>query len=135
MKVISGNRVLAGGTAAGQFVVVKLRTSGSLDSDVRHARPGRPGAARHVAGRRARASAVFRDGRIVAAGTLRLADGTTRFVALRLLPDRRDRPELRRRASATCSTGPTDAELGAMAMDRDGNVILGGVAAPATSRS
>ena len=32
VKVVTGNRVLAGGSAAGQLVVVKLRPSGSLDS-------------------------------------------------------------------------------------------------------
>src|SRR3954454_6348130 len=31
VKVLTGNRVLAGGSAAGQFVIVKLRASGALD--------------------------------------------------------------------------------------------------------
>src|SRR3954468_8134780 len=31
VKVVAGNRVLAGGSAAGQLVLVKLRASGSLD--------------------------------------------------------------------------------------------------------
>src|SRR3954467_3351090 len=31
VKVVSGNRVLAGGAAAGQMVVLKLRATGSLD--------------------------------------------------------------------------------------------------------
>ena len=96
VKVISGNRVLAGGAAAGQFVVVRLRSTGTLDSRFGtggQVVPALPGTSLDGV----RAIADFRDGRIVAAGTLRLADGTTRFVALRLLPDRRDRPELRRR--------------------------------------
>src|SRR3954451_9584095 len=32
VKVISGNRILAGGAAAGQFVGVRLRPTGTLDS-------------------------------------------------------------------------------------------------------
>src|SRR5262245_21704320 len=32
VKVISGHRVLAGGAAAGQFVIVRLRSTGTLDS-------------------------------------------------------------------------------------------------------
>ena len=55
VKVISGNRVLAGGSAAGQFVVVRLRKTGTLDSKFGTGGQVVPGAARHDAGRRARA--------------------------------------------------------------------------------
>ena len=85
VKVISGNRVLAGGAAAGQFVVVRLRKTGTLDSKFGtggQVVPALPGTTLDGV----RALAIFRDGRIVAAGTLRLADGTTRLVAFRLLP-------------------------------------------------
>src|SRR4029079_13164682 len=78
VKVISGNRILAGGAAAGQFVVVRLRATGTLDSPVRtggQVVPALPGTTLDGV----RAISVFRDGRIVAAGTLRLSDNTTRF--------------------------------------------------------
>ena len=35
IKVLSGNRILAGGSAAGQLFVLKLRASGSLDGSCR----------------------------------------------------------------------------------------------------
>ena len=69
VKVLSGNRVLAGGAAAGQFVVVKLRPTGSLDSTFGTSGqvvPMLPGSSLEGV----RAIATFRDGRIVAAGTL-----------------------------------------------------------------
>ena len=85
VKVVSGNRVLAGGAAAGQFVVVKLRPTGSLDRCFGIERPGRPVAAgTSLDG--VRAIATFRDGRIVAAGTLLLPNGDARMVAVRFLP-------------------------------------------------
>ena len=46
VKVVSGNRVLAGGAAAGQLVVFKLRATGSLDSTFGTRGPGRARAAR-----------------------------------------------------------------------------------------
>src|SRR5262249_21258690 len=85
VKVVAGNRVLAGGSAAGQLVVLKLRSSGSLDSTFGtrgQVVPALPGTSLDGV----RAIQTFRDGRIVAAGTLRLSDGTTRFVTIRLLP-------------------------------------------------
>src|SRR3954462_6670251 len=85
VKVISGNRVLAGGAAAGQLVVVRLRPTGSLDSTFGtrgQVVPALPGTSLDGV----KSIATFRDGRIVAAGTLRAPDGTTHFVALRLLP-------------------------------------------------
>ena len=71
VKVISGNRILAGGAAAGQFVVVRLRPTGTLDSRFGtggQVVPALPGTTLDGV----RALSVFRDGRIVAAGTLRL---------------------------------------------------------------
>src|SRR4051812_15798150 len=124
VKVISGNRVLAGGAAAGQFVVVRLRSTGTLDSKFGtggQVVPAFPGTTLDGV----RSIAVFRDGRIVAAGTLRLADGTTRFVAVRLLPDGEIDPSFGGGFGYVLA-GPGGSELGAMTMDTNGNVILAG---------
>ncbi len=124
VKVLSGNRVLAGGAASGQFVIVRLRPSGSLDSRFGTAGqvvPALPGTSLDGV----RALATFRDGRIVAAGTLRLADGTTRMVAIRMLPTGEIDPSFGA-GLGYVQAGPAGAVLGAMTMDRGGNVILGG---------
>jgi uncharacterized delta-60 repeat protein len=129
VKVVSGNRVLAGGSAAGQFVIVKLRTSGSLDSRFGtrgQVVPALPGTSQDGV----RAIATFRDGRIVAAGTIRTADGSTRMVAVRLLPTGEIDPSFGAGLGYVV-TGPANSELGAMVMDRNGNVILGGSGAGA----
>ena len=124
VKVVSGNRVLAGGAAAGQFVIVKLRSSGSLDSTFGTSGqvvPALPGSTMDGV----RALATFRDGRILAAGTLTVADGTTRMVVLRLLPSGEIDPSFGA-GLGYLLVGPVNAQLAAMTMDRDGNVILGG---------
>jgi uncharacterized delta-60 repeat protein len=124
VKVVSGNRVLAGGAAAGQLVVLKLRSSGSLDSSFGtrgQVVPALPGTSLDGV----KSIQTFRDGRIVAAGTLRLADGTSRFVALRLLPTGEIDPSFGAGLGYVL-TGPSDATLQAMVMDRNGDVILGG---------
>ena len=116
--------MLAGGSAGGQFVVVRLRPSGSLDSRFGtggQVVPALPGTSLDGV----RALATFRDGRIVAAGTLRLADGTTRMVAIRLLPTGEIDPSFGAGFGYVLA-GPVGAELGAMTMDRNGNVILAG---------
>ena len=124
VKVISGNRVLAGGAAAGQFVVVRLRPSGTLDSRFGtggQVVPALPGTTLEGV----RALSVFRDGRIVAAGTLTLPNGQTRFVVFRLLPTGEIDPSFGAGFGYVLA-GPPGAELGAMVMDTNGNVILGG---------
>src|SRR6478735_3993087 len=124
VKVISGNRVLAGGAAAGQFVVVRLRSTGTLDSRFGTSGqvvPALPGTTLDGV----RAIAVFRDGRIVAAGTLRQADGTTRFVAFRLLPTGEIDPSFGAGFGYVLA-GPAGSELSAMTMDTNGNVIMAG---------
>jgi uncharacterized delta-60 repeat protein len=129
VKVLSGNRVLAGGSAAGQIVLVKLRASGSLDSQFGtngQVVPALPGTSLDGI----KAIQTFRDGRIVAAATLRLTDGSTRFVTLRLLPTGEVDPSFGAGLGYVLA-GPGDAQLGAMAMDRDGNVFLGGGSATA----
>ena len=105
VKVISGNRVLAGGSAAGQFVVVRLRKTGSLDSAFGTSGqvvPALPG----TSAEGVRALATFRDGRIVAAGTLKLADGTNAHRGPPPAADRGDRPELRRGPGLRARSGP-----------------------------
>jgi uncharacterized delta-60 repeat protein len=124
VKVISGNRVLAGGAAAGQFVVVRLRSTGTLDSKFGtggQVVPALPGTTLDGV----RAISVFRDGRIVAAGTLRQADGTTRLVAFRLLPTGEIDPSFGAGFGYVLA-GPPGSELGAMVMDTNGNVTLAG---------
>ena len=124
VKVVSGNRVLAGGAAAGQLVLVKLRASGSLDSTFGtrgQVVPALPGTSLDGV----RGIQIVRDGRVVASGTLRLADGSTRFVTLRLLPSGEVDPSFGAGLGYVLS-GPADVELGAMAMDRNGVVYLGG---------
>ena len=104
VKVISGNRVLAGGSAGGQLVVVRLRPSGSLDSRFGtggQVVPALPGTSLDGV----RALATFRDGRIVAAGTLRL---DRRHDEVRRAPPAADRARSTRAsapASATSSPG------------------------------
>jgi uncharacterized delta-60 repeat protein len=124
VKVLTGNRVLAGGSAAGQFVIVKLRASGALDRTFGtggQVVPALPGTSKDGV----KALATFRDGRIVAAGTLTQADGSTHLVALRLLPTGEIDPSFGGGLGYVV-TGPAGSELDAMAMDRDGNVFLGG---------
>src|SRR3954462_13518099 len=114
VKVVTGNRVLAGGSDAGQLVVVKLRASGSLDSAFGtrgQVVPALPGSSLDGV----RAIQTFRDGRIVAAGTLRQPDGTTRFVVLRLLPTGEIDPGFGAGLGYVLA-GPNDAQLATMTM-------------------
>src|SRR3954471_14569040 len=81
VKVVSGNRVLAGGAAGGQLVVLKLRASGTLDSSFGtrgQVVPALPGTSLEGV----KAIQTFRDGRIVAAGTLRLPGGPGRLLGV-----------------------------------------------------
>ena len=79
-----------------------------------------------------RALAVFRDGRIVAAGTLAQANGTTRMVAFRLLPTGEIDPGFGAGFGYVLA-GPVNSVLGSMVMDRNGNVILAGAYPTATN--
>jgi uncharacterized delta-60 repeat protein len=126
VNVVAGGRVLAGGSAAGQLVVLKLRKSGSLDTSFGtrgQVVPALPGSSLDGV----RSIQTFRDGRIVAAGTLRIADGTTRFVALRLLPSGEIDPSFGAGAGYVL-VGSSGAVLSSMVMDRTGNIILAGTA-------
>ncbi len=108
VKVITGNRVLAGGSAAGQLVLVSscarparwTATFGTRGQVV----PALPGTSLDGV----KGIQTVRDGRIVASGTLRLADGTTRFVTLRLLPSGEIDPSFGAGPGYVLS-GPTDA--------------------------
>ena len=129
VKVLSGNRILAGGSAGGQLFVIKLRASGSLDSAFGtrgQVVPALPGTSLDGV----KGIQTVRDGRVVASATLRLADGSTRFVTLRLLPSGEIDPSFGAGQGYVLS-GPTDAELGAMTMNRDGVVYLAGSSAGA----
>ena len=124
VRVLERNRILVGGAAIGQFVIVKLRPSGSLDSSFGtrgQVVPALPGSSLEGV----RALATFRDGRIVAGGTLTLANGTTRMVVLRLLPSGEIDPSFGGGLGYQF-VGPVNAHLASMVMDRDGNVIVGG---------
>src|SRR5205814_1309645 len=85
--VLPGGRMLAGGATAGMLVVLRLHsTSGKLDHDFGDRGqfvPRLPGTSLDGV----RALARFRDGRIVAAGTLNVGGGASRMVAVRLLPN------------------------------------------------
>ena len=98
---------------AGQLVVVKLRATGSLDTRVRHARPGRPRAARHVAGRRARDRRRSATGGSSPPARCAWPTASTRFVALRLLPTGEIDPSFGAGLGYVLA-GPAGAELGAM---------------------
>ena len=129
VRVLSGNRILAGGSAGGQLFVIKLRASGSLDSAFGtrgQVVPALPGTSLDGV----KGIQTVRDGRVVASATLRLADGSTRFVTLRLLPSGEIDPSFGAGQGYVLS-GPTDAELGAMTMNRDGVVYLAGSSAGA----
>ena len=125
VKVVTGNRVLAGGAAAGQLVVSSCgRAARWTARSARAARSCPRCPARSLDG--VRAIQTFRDGRIVAAGTLRLSDGTTRFVALRLLPSGEIDPSFGARPRLRAQPARRARSSRAMAMDRTGNIILGG---------
>jgi uncharacterized delta-60 repeat protein len=122
---LSNGRVLAGGAAAGKFVVLRLHSqSGRLDNNFGdHGQfvPDLPGSSLDGV----RALATFRDGRIVAAGTLNVNGGATRMVAVRLLPNGEVDPSFGGGLGYVLA-GPEGALLGSMAMDSGGNIVLVG---------
>jgi uncharacterized delta-60 repeat protein len=122
---LSNGRVLAGGAAAGKFVVLRLHSkSGRLDNNFGHRGqfiPALPGTSLEGV----RALATFRDGRIVAAGTLNVKGGAARMVAVRLLPNGEVDPSFGG-GHGYVLAGPDGAVLGSMAMDSGGNIVLAG---------
>jgi uncharacterized delta-60 repeat protein len=124
VKALPGHKVLAGGSAAGKLVVLRLRRTGSLDSAFgEHGQvvPSLPGASLDGV----RALATFRDGRIVAAATLQLASGGTQLALVRLLPNGEIDPSFGAGLGYVL-TGPAGSTLGSMAMDRNGGIVVAG---------
>jgi uncharacterized delta-60 repeat protein len=124
VKVLPNGRVLAGGSAAGRLVILRLRRTGSLDSTFGSSgqvAPDLPGSSLDGV----RALATFRDGRIVAAATLLLTGGGTQFVAVRLLPNGEIDPSFGAGLGYVVAGAP-GSTLGSMAMDRAGNIFLAG---------
>ena len=96
VKVLSGNRVLAGGSAGGQLVDRAAAAERLARQPLRHRRAGRARAARHLARRRARARDLPRR-----------ADRRRRHAAARPTARRSSSP------SACCPTGEIDPSFGA----------------------
>jgi uncharacterized delta-60 repeat protein len=124
VKVLPGHKVLAGGSAAGKLVVLRLRRTGSLDSgfgERGQVVPNLPGSSLDGV----RALATFRDGRIVAAATLQLSGGGTQLALVRLLPNGEIDPSFGAGLGYVLA-GPVGSTLGSMAMDRNGNIVVVG---------
>jgi uncharacterized delta-60 repeat protein len=124
VKALSDGKVLAGGSAAGKLVVLRLRSTGTLDSRFGTAGqvvPSLPG----LSPDGVRALATLRDGRVVAAATLDVTGGLSRFVVLRTLPNGEIDPSFGAGLGYTLA-GPGGATLAAMAVDRAGNIYLAG---------
>jgi uncharacterized delta-60 repeat protein len=122
VKVIAGHKVLAGGSAAGKLVVLRLRKSGALDSGFGaggQVVPALPGTSLDGV----RALATFRDGRIVAAATLQPASGGTQIALLRLLPNGEIDPSFGAGLGYVV-TGRAGSQLGSMVMDRNGDILI-----------
>src|SRR5689334_2192182 len=121
---LGNGRVLAGGAAAGRLVVLRLHaTTGRLDNAFgTHGQfaPQLPGTSLDGV----QSLATFRDGRIVAAGTID-SGGVTRFAAVKLLPNGDVDPSFGGGLGYVI-TGPAGAQLGGMAMDANGNIVLAG---------
>jgi uncharacterized delta-60 repeat protein len=123
VRATGGGGVLAGGGSAGRFEIVHLRRNGTFDRGFgRRGRvfPKLPG----VSPDGVRGIAVFRDGRILAAGTL-VVGGVARFAVVRLLPRGEVDPAFGGGAGYVLA-GPPGATLTAMAMDAEGNLVLAG---------
>src|SRR3954468_22237033 len=122
---LPNGRLLAGGAAAGKVVVLRLHAAaGRLDNDFGdHGQfvPELPGTSLEGV----RALARFRDGRIVAAGALKVSGGASRVAAVRLLPNGEVDPSFGGGLGYVIA-GPNGSVLGSMAMDSSGNIVLTG---------
>jgi uncharacterized delta-60 repeat protein len=125
IDVLTSNRMLAGGAAGGRWVVVRLHSSsGKLDNnfgDRGQFTPSLPGTSLNGV----QALATFRDGRIIAAGTLDTAAGS-QMAAVRLLANGQIDPSFGGGAGYVLA-GPLGSQLGDMSMDTNGNIVLAGV--------
>jgi len=122
VKAIAGHKVLAGGVAAGQLVIVRVRKSGAVDSGFGTAGqvvPALPGTSLNGV----QSIATFRDGRIVVAGTLLPPSGGSRIVLLRLLPNGGIDPSFGG-GNGYELAGPAGSTLGQMVMDRNGDIVV-----------
>src|SRR4051794_40455897 len=129
VRLMSDRRVLAAGTDGPGFLVARLRASGTPDPSF--GRRGRlsvhfPGASRASA----RGVALFRDGRIVVAGTVAIG-GVRRLAVTRLLPGGHLDPNFG--SDGIRLAGPPDAQLEAMALQPEGEIVLAG-STPAGAR-
>jgi uncharacterized delta-60 repeat protein len=116
-----GRAILAGGDGNG-FLVARLRGNGAPDPSF-----GRRGSLtirfRGATAGGARAVALFRDGRVLLAGTVTLG-GRTRFAVARLLPGGNLDPNFG--SNGVAVAGPPGARLEAMALQREGELVLAG---------
>jgi uncharacterized delta-60 repeat protein len=122
VKVLAGHKVLAAGSAAGKLVVLRLRKSGSLDSSFGtggQVAVDLPGTSLDGV----RALATFRDGRILAAATIQPASGGTQIALVRFLPTGEIDPSFGG-GNGYVITGPAGATLGAMTLEKTGNILL-----------
>src|SRR6185312_13066479 len=107
--------------AAGKLVVIRLHaTTGKLDNGFgAHGQfaPQLPGTSLDGV----QSLATFRDGRIVAAGTID-SGGASRLVAVKLLPNGDVDPSFGGGLGYVI-TGPAGAQLGGMAMDANGDIV------------
>jgi len=116
-----GRATVAGGDGRG-FLVARLTARGTLDRSF-----GRRGSVtvrlRGASAGAARAVSLFRDGRILVAGTFNVG-GVRRFAAARLLPGGNLDPNFGNHGVAVA--GPRGAQLEAMALQPEGELVLAG---------
>ncbi len=116
-------RVVAAGSDGHGFVVARFRSSGDRDRSFGHRRGVTvvrfAGATRAGAG----AVALFRDGRILVAGTVTL-DGVERLAVARLQPGGNVDPNFG--SNGVAVVGPPGAQLEAMALQPEGELVLAG---------
>jgi uncharacterized delta-60 repeat protein len=120
-----GRPVVGGSEAGGRLLVMRLRSNGRRD-----ARFGRNGLTTvtlpGVAPGGVRGLEVFRDGRIVLAASVESPDGSApaRIAVARLLPDGELDPSFGDDGVAV--VGPDGAHASALALTRDGVIVVGG---------
>jgi uncharacterized delta-60 repeat protein len=116
-------RAVVAGSDGRRFLVARFRGSGDPDPTFGrgrgHAFVHFPGATRAAA----RAVALFRDGRVLVAGTVRV-DGTDRLGVARLQPGGNLDPNFG--SGGVAVVGPPAAQLEAMALQTEGELVLAG---------
>jgi uncharacterized delta-60 repeat protein len=117
-----GRATVVGGDSGRGFLVARLRSSGRPDRSF-----GRRGSLtlRFDGAERAGARdvALFRDGRILVAGNVKM-DGVRRFAVARLLPGGNLDPSFG--TDGVAVAGPPGAQLEAMALQHEGELVLAG---------